>query len=508
MTSSRVPATRPGRPMRRRARQSLYGDPYPLDQREWRQQGRRPTIRSSDIFEPAKVTRCIFETARRHRGCDRRRYRSSASPPTDTSPRVKLGNAPPRSRRSATRSIRRTPRWLPPRGTISSASCCGPTRRASRFSAGSDPRGDNGGAVCCPRSLFLALYASDVYIPHQVAVNRPCMTNTLLTLHDPAAARRYYAEGLWRDDTLYTLLQQHAAQRPEAFALRDATRRLTWRELLARGRCGRGRSRRGRAEARRAGGGVAAEPGRGGRSSSSPARARAMSATRRCTRTTRSPRSSRCWTRTHAAALFAQPGYGADARTRRHLRRGCRACPRCAASIRSATARAGGAVPDRCPRRPAAGRRQPGQDRLSRVHLGHDRHAERRHAFRQHLLANARAMVEDWHHDQRTVLLSLSPLSPSHRHRGDRAGAGGRAWSWWSTRRRRARPRSTGSSRPARPMSWACRPTRWTSSPRCAAAASTGSARSRPSTWPARRSRARWRRPFSTAASPRKTSTA
>src|SRR5213078_1421646 len=27
------------------------------------------------------------------------------------------------------------------------------------------------------------------------------------------------------------------------------------------------------------------------------------------------------------------------------------------------------------------------------------------------LLANARAMVEDWHHDERTILLSLSPLS-------------------------------------------------------------------------------------------------
>ena len=28
------------------------------------------------------------------------------------------------------------------------------------------------------------------------------MTNTLLTLHDPAAARRYYADGVWHDDTL------------------------------------------------------------------------------------------------------------------------------------------------------------------------------------------------------------------------------------------------------------------------------------------------------------------
>src|ERR1700732_121661 len=57
------------------------------------------------------------------------------------------------------------------------------------------------------------------------------MTNTLLTLHDPAVARRYYAEGLWRKDTLYTLLCGHAARRPEAFAVRDSRRRLSWGEL-------------------------------------------------------------------------------------------------------------------------------------------------------------------------------------------------------------------------------------------------------------------------------------
>src|SRR5204863_6113428 len=59
------------------------------------------------------------------------------------------------------------------------------------------------------------------------------MTNTLLTLHDPEAARRYYAEGLWRGDTLYTLLAGHAARRPEAFAVRDSRKRLTWAELQA-----------------------------------------------------------------------------------------------------------------------------------------------------------------------------------------------------------------------------------------------------------------------------------
>src|SRR6266536_3160550 len=59
------------------------------------------------------------------------------------------------------------------------------------------------------------------------------MTNTLLTLHDPEAAARYYAEGLWRKDTLYTLLSDHAARRPDDFALRDGARRLTWTALKA-----------------------------------------------------------------------------------------------------------------------------------------------------------------------------------------------------------------------------------------------------------------------------------
>jgi acyl-CoA synthetase len=53
-----------------------------------------------------------------------------------------------------------------------------------------------------------------------------------LTLHHPAAARRYYAERSWREQTLYHLLAAHEAARPDAAAARDATRTLTWRELL------------------------------------------------------------------------------------------------------------------------------------------------------------------------------------------------------------------------------------------------------------------------------------
>ncbi|MFS0736623.1 class I adenylate-forming enzyme family protein [Sphingomonas sp. 1P06PA] len=55
----------------------------------------------------------------------------------------------------------------------------------------------------------------------------------LLTLHDPAEASRYYAAGLWRQDTLYSLAARWASERGGAFALRDAKCRLTWRELVA-----------------------------------------------------------------------------------------------------------------------------------------------------------------------------------------------------------------------------------------------------------------------------------
>ena len=52
--------------------------------------------------------------------------------------------------------------------------------------------------------------------------------STILTLHDPRIARRYYADGHWRDDTLYTLLRDHAKARSGAYALRDSRTRLTW----------------------------------------------------------------------------------------------------------------------------------------------------------------------------------------------------------------------------------------------------------------------------------------
>jgi acyl-CoA synthetase len=55
----------------------------------------------------------------------------------------------------------------------------------------------------------------------------------LLTLHEPAAARRHYLNGIWQTDTMYALARRHATERGNAFAVRDASRRLTWSALLS-----------------------------------------------------------------------------------------------------------------------------------------------------------------------------------------------------------------------------------------------------------------------------------
>jgi len=55
-----------------------------------------------------------------------------------------------------------------------------------------------------------------------------------LTLHDPETARGHYAAGRWAKDTFYTLLKEHAEQRPDVKALRDGHNWLDWRTLKAR----------------------------------------------------------------------------------------------------------------------------------------------------------------------------------------------------------------------------------------------------------------------------------
>lgn len=47
-------------------------------------------------------------------------------------------------------------------------------------------------------------------------------------------ARQWYEAGLWKQDTFYSLLSDHAESDPDRYALRDSGRRLTWRDLRSR----------------------------------------------------------------------------------------------------------------------------------------------------------------------------------------------------------------------------------------------------------------------------------
>jgi acyl-CoA synthetase len=56
--------------------------------------------------------------------------------------------------------------------------------------------------------------------------------NTILTRLSAELIRRYEADGFWGRDTIYALVRGHAERAPDAFAVRDRFRRLTYRHLL------------------------------------------------------------------------------------------------------------------------------------------------------------------------------------------------------------------------------------------------------------------------------------
>ena len=54
-----------------------------------------------------------------------------------------------------------------------------------------------------------------------------------LTLQDPGRAREYYASGVWKQETFYSLMTDHAASRPDEMAVRDKDREIDWKTLKA-----------------------------------------------------------------------------------------------------------------------------------------------------------------------------------------------------------------------------------------------------------------------------------
>jgi acyl-CoA synthetase len=57
--------------------------------------------------------------------------------------------------------------------------------------------------------------------------------NAILTLLDAERLRQFYRDGHWQDRTIYDYVREHAEQRSDAFALRDAAGRMTYGALRA-----------------------------------------------------------------------------------------------------------------------------------------------------------------------------------------------------------------------------------------------------------------------------------
>jgi acyl-CoA synthetase len=235
------------------------------------------------------------------------------------------------------------------------------------------------------------------------------LMSTLLTLHNPRTARRYYDAGWWRDETMYALAAQHARTRPDAYALRDSRHRLTWAQLVLW-------------VDTMAADLHAAGLKRGQRVSMwLPNRVEAVVVFLACSRNgyVCNPSLHQNYTvgeiatlmeRIQTAALFAQAGYGADAdkvdvfeaaTSVSTLKRVYR--------MDAGTFPAPGAKADALSLPPV----DSDPDKI--VYLAFTSGTTGMPKGVLHsdntLLANGRAMVHDWHHDERTILYSMSPLS-------------------------------------------------------------------------------------------------
>ncbi len=223
-----------------------------------------------------------------------------------------------------------------------------------------------------------------------------------LTLHHPAHARRYYEQGVWRADTFYGLLARHAEERPEAIALQDGRRKLTWAalqgwvdgvaaDLRAKGLVGGDRVSiwmSNRIEAivmflACAREGLACNPS--------------------LHRTFTCGEIGQLLERLRARALLTEPGWGAD-----------RASADFDAVLAGITSLKAVYAPENLPG-PAANASAAATDPDSVVYLAFTSGTTGSPKCVMHshntLLANARDMVRDWGHGPDTVLLSLSPLS-------------------------------------------------------------------------------------------------
>ncbi|HZS85495.1 MAG TPA: class I adenylate-forming enzyme family protein [Stellaceae bacterium] len=236
-------------------------------------------------------------------------------------------------------------------------------------------------------------------------------TSTILTLLSKDRIEAYTASGHWRSETIYMEAAAHAERTPNAFAVRDRFRRLTYRELVGTAdRLAADLARRGIRPGQR----IAVWL---------PSRVETAVAMLACSRNSYicCPSFHRDHTvaavkalieQVRAAALLMQPGYGADAD---------------ASDILAAVADLPYLKTTYRLPAPASGSQKPFAELAPGVAVPPSRDPNRvvylpftsgttgepkgvMHSDNT-LLANARALARDWNFDARSVIYSLGPLS-------------------------------------------------------------------------------------------------
>lgn len=224
-----------------------------------------------------------------------------------------------------------------------------------------------------------------------------------LTLHTPALAKAYYADGRWTDDTFYSLLAEQAAARPDALALRDGRASLTWSEVLTRVDA---LAAEFRARGLTAGDRVSLWMSN---------RAETVLAFLACSREGLACNPSlhktytcgeivELMTRLQTRILITEDGWGADRATNDFY-----------SMLDELPFLKKSYTPDALPTQPSAPLEAPSNDPDSVAYLAFTSGTTGAPKCVMHssntLLSNAREFVESWGFDHSTVLLSLSPLS-------------------------------------------------------------------------------------------------
>lgn len=237
------------------------------------------------------------------------------------------------------------------------------------------------------------------------------MRNRILTLLSARRLHEHHSAGQWRDDTIFSLIKGHAVRRPENIAIRDRSKTITYRQLVDR------------AEA------LASALAKAGIRSGDriavwlPSRIETVVALAACSHGgfVCCPSLHRDHTvsdvlqlmnRMRAAAFIGERGYGADS-GKSSIFNELNQVP--SLKLHYQLEPTGSDDGDVLPTLSSHGEALCNADPDIAVYLAFTSGTTGRPKGVMHsdntLLANARAMIEDWHFDDRSVIYTMSPLS-------------------------------------------------------------------------------------------------